>query len=227
MLIIININRSKKYILPDFKLNFDWKLEVHNLVALLTHSEFRMKMTIWHVQLSNSFWSLVVYCDQLSGAQQNLTFCFKFSNSYVKKISNSTCCLSPWVMKVIRTSCALLIWVGIPYPTSRCRYVNVSIDGCPLRPSVSALDEYHIPRVITCHFREPCSLIKIYFIYNTTNHNWLCDCHFCHSNRERPFFLFSDEFGFKLFGIQITTVSTLNLTNKLWIFQAIQTDHFR
>ena len=84
MLIIININRSKKYILPDFKLNFDWKLEVHNLVALLTHSEFRMEMTIWHVQLSNSFWSLVVYCDQLWGAQQNLTFCFKFSNSYVK-----------------------------------------------------------------------------------------------------------------------------------------------
>ena len=36
------------------------------------------------------------------------------------------------------------------YPTPQCRHVDVSVNGRTLRPSVSALDEYHIPRVNTC-----------------------------------------------------------------------------
>ena len=47
---------------------------------------------------------------------------------------------------------------------------GVSVGGRTLQPSISALEEYHIPRVITCHFREPCtwygSLIKIFYFVN-------------------------------------------------------------
>ena len=39
----------------------------------------------------------------------------------------------PGVMKVLCTSCALFVWEGIPHPTSRCRHVDVSINGRTLR----------------------------------------------------------------------------------------------
>ena len=61
------------------------------------------------------------------------------------------------VMKVLCTSCALLIGEDNPYPTSQCRYVDISVDGRTLRPLVSTLDEYYIPRVIIVHLREPCT----------------------------------------------------------------------
>ena len=66
------------------------------------------------------------------------------------------------------TFCAFLVWEGIPYPTSRWRYVDVSVYGRTLWSLVSTLEECHIPRVTTSHFREPCtcecSLVKIHFI---------------------------------------------------------------
>ena len=57
-------------------------------------------------------------------------------------------------MKVLCTSCDLFVWEGIPYPTSRCRYVDVSVGGCILCPSVSAPDVYRakaIDRNEGCH----------------------------------------------------------------------------
>ena len=42
------------------------------------------------------------------------------------------------VMNVLCTSCALVDWEGIPYTISRCRYVDVSVDGRTPQSSVSA-----------------------------------------------------------------------------------------
>ena len=41
---------------------------------------------------------------------------------YHHKIVTCQCC--PRVMKVLCTPCALSVWEGIPYPTSKCRYVD-------------------------------------------------------------------------------------------------------
>ena len=81
--------------------------------------------------------------------------CHWIENFWLLKEVTSRWC--PGVMKVPCKSCAWFFGEGIPYPLSRCRHVDISIGGRTLRPSVSSLDEYHIPRAITYHFREPCN----------------------------------------------------------------------
>ena len=64
-------------------------------------------------------------------------------------INTFTCRWCLGVMKCFCASCALLCREGCSYPTSRCRYVDVFIDGCIPPPTVSALDKYCIPRVLS------------------------------------------------------------------------------
>ena len=65
-----------------------------------------------------------------------------------------TCQCCPWVMKYCRTSCALRCWEGWSYPTSRCQYVDVSVDRRIPRPSSSALDECcHLSLQRTLYFK--------------------------------------------------------------------------
>ena len=60
-----------------------------------------------------------------------------------------TCRWCTGVMKSLCMSCALLCQEGCPYLTSRCRQVDVSIDGHTLRLSVFVLEGCHIPRVLS------------------------------------------------------------------------------
>ena len=65
-----------------------------------------------------------------------------------------TCQCCPGVMKYCRTSCALRCWEGWSYPTSRCQYVDVSVDRRIPRPSLSALDECcHLSLQRTLYFK--------------------------------------------------------------------------
>ena len=67
----------------------------------------------------------------------------------------------PGVMKRCCTPCALLCCGEWPYPTSRCQYdevsingriprrsVDITLDGCIARRLASALEEYHIPIIL-------------------------------------------------------------------------------
>ena len=78
-----------------------------------------------------------------------------------------TCRWCLGVVKSLCTSSALLFWEGCSYPTLWCRYVDVFVDARTLRPSVSALDEYHIPRVLSLVTSENLfqfNLMQLYFM---------------------------------------------------------------
>ena len=54
----------------------------------------------------------------------------------------------------------MVVSKGCSYPTSGCRDVDVSVNGCIPRPSSSALDEYHIPRALSLVTSENLDLLS-------------------------------------------------------------------
>ena len=74
----------------------------------------------------------------------------------------------------LRADAALGWWNGVAHLAARYQYVDISIDGCIPRRSVSAVLEYHIPRVLYTVTSENLIQDRKEFVMHSTIYWKLC-----------------------------------------------------
>ena len=91
---------------------------------------------------------------------------FKSILEQIFKFLTFTC---PWHLGVMKIFCMGLAWAFAPYPTSQCRYVDVSSDDCILWPLSLSPDGYNITIVFVMYLAI---LLKCTFMYSPGKYNF-------------------------------------------------------